>query len=128
MVRPLEWSGVVHCRVSRSVEVPSGLPSVVYTAKEHPQRAPPSPSPPLPSSSPSPPKRPGVSRARTMEGCHSVSRCSRDSRCYTTPCPIVLLLFARRRLDVTRLRIVASKAHVDFFHVNNVKMGIDNIG
>lgn len=70
MVRPLEWSGVVHCRVSRSVEVPSGLPSVVYTAKEHLQRAPPSSSP-----SPSSPKRPGVSRARTtMEGCHSVSR------------------------------------------------------
>lgn len=51
MVRPLEWSGVVHCRVSRSVEVPSGPPSVVYIAKEHLQRMPPSPPPR--------PKRPG---------------------------------------------------------------------
>lgn len=33
------------------------------------------------------------------------------------------LLFVRRRPDVTRLRVTASKVHVDSFHVNNIKIG-----
>lgn len=42
-----------------------------------------------------------------------------------TPRPLSWLLFARRRPDVTRLRVTTSKVHVDSFHVNNVKIGID---
>lgn len=61
-----------------------------------------------------------------MEGCHSVSRpfAGFSLLHHAVPhCP--QLLFARRRPDVTRLRVTASKVHVDSFHVNNVKMSIN---
>lgn len=110
---------MVHCRVSRSVEVPSGTPSVVYTAKEHPTRA-----------------AAGAAAAATIarEGIESADNNERVPQCVpvvrgflvvTRRAPLSWLLFARRRLDVTHLRVTASKMRVDSFHDNNVKMGND---
>lgn len=106
---------MVHCRVSRSVEVPSGTPSVVYTAKEHPTRA------------AAVAAAVGISRARTtMEECHQYVPIVRGFLVVTPRRTLLFqLLFARRRPDVMRLHVTASKVHVDSFHVNNVKMSID---
>jgi len=98
------------------VEVPLGIPSVVYTAKEHPTRA----------AAAAAVATVGRGDIESADNNGRVPQCVPAVRGFlvVTPRRISLswLLLARRRLDVTRLRVTVSKVHVDSFHVNNVKM------
>lgn len=116
---------MVHCRVSRSVEVPSGPRSVVYTAKEHPMRAATAATAAATAAAAAtvaaavPAYR---GSGTTMEGWRTLCPMRpRDSRCYVAHCPGYCL-----RVDVTRLLLRhAEQVRVDSFYRDSVKMSID---